>query len=142
MSRWLLANVPYAKPTSVALTLSVRRGTRLLGVVGVYNWQVGNVCYFGAAARDPRWFTRHVIHWVLETAFGAARAKRLVACTTPDNARTIKLLLRLGFRQTSYEKDGVIPGVDRVTYVLDKRSAAVLMQRIGGSSEFWSGRGQ
>jgi RimJ/RimL family protein N-acetyltransferase len=131
-SAWLRERMPYAeKPPLHSYTIGVRQAGRLVGVIGLYNWVVGNVCFVGCAGDTPRWLTRPAIATMLDVVFRDLKAQNLVAFTSPENARARGLLAGFGFKHVNTEKNGFQVGVDRLVYCLDKLAGDSLRDRIG-----------
>jgi [ribosomal protein S5]-alanine N-acetyltransferase len=80
------------------------------GLVGFVNinaivrgaFQSGHLGYAGFASHARRGLMTAAVSAVADTAFGALRLHRLEANIQPDNARSLALVRRLGFRREGY----------------------------------------
>lgn len=69
----------------------------ILGVVIFSRFTTGN-CEVTVAAQDPRFITRELAAAVAVYAFRQLNCRRLTAIISVDNAKSLKLAQRLGFR--------------------------------------------
>lgn len=112
---WTAALIPGAGVEGAA-GFGVARDGKLIASIFYSNWYPPHRCDIGVASVEASFLSRRILHAVFWPPFRVWNVRRLGALTHEDNARSRRLLTKLGFTFEGIIREGWSAGGNAASY--------------------------